>query len=382
MSEQERGVVDGCEYECELLASGLVGAATFPSLLALSQSQVFKRLRVSLSPGLVSSLLGLASVSFAGFGASLAALKTLTIVNQYFSPSDVRLSLSRRDVLISTVSSVVVFRALGGRFNAVLPSNLMRPGAFAMEWIPAMKESQAATPKEREVIKTLGQNHGCHSCGERRGVEFVADHQPPSRLLGNHRNGKTGPINAISANPLVQRFYPQCVRCSRIQGGILGGFNGQALSHTQAIRTHVTSFRPHHVFLPIPFIVAYLNETNRQKPVRTIPRDLVKAPSPQSTAERTGITAARATATDSATPETEGTTSPQAGKQKAKPTEVAKEAAGSERSVWMDVEVALKFPLFIVWHKIVQFLDSFANPLASFHVTLWAFTIIAALGTA
>lgn len=372
MSAEEKG--DGAGCECELLTSGLVGAAAFPTVLAVMQTRIFKPLRISHGPGLSSPLLGLASVTLASFGASLAALKTLTIVNQYFSSSDVRLSLNRRDLLLSTASGVVVFRALGGRFNAVLPSNLMRPGSFAAEWIPALREAEAASPKEREVIKALGQKHGCHSCGDRRGVEFVADHQPPSRLLGNHRNGG---VKSAKPSPLLQRFYPQCVRCSRIQGGILGGGNGKSVSHPQAVRTHARSFRPHHVFLPVPFAIAYLNEANKKTPKLTMPRDLVVTPSQQDTG--TSTQSAGEDGKPQAAVETKDT------KQTQSPTtalEVVKSEPMVARSenVWLDIEVALNFPLFIVWRKVVHFLDSF-NPLASFHMTIWAFTVFAALGT-
>ena len=61
--------------------------------------------------------------------------------------------------------------------------------------------------------------------------------------------------------------------------------------------------------------------------------------------------------------------------------EVKKERPESASDVWLDVEVALNFPLFIIWRRIVHFFDSFHDPLASFHMTLWAFTVVAALGT-
>ncbi len=351
--------MEGCG--CELLTSGLAGAAAFPTLLAASQAFVFRPLKVSLGPGLTSPLLGLASVAVASFGASLAALKTLTIVNQYFSASDVRLSLNRRDLLISTASGVVLFRALGGRFGAVLPSNLMRPGAFAAEWLPAMRESEVATPKERTLVRTLGARHGCHSCGEKRGVDFVADHQPPSRLIGNHRNAGTRPVNP---SPFLQRFYPQCRRCSAVQGGILGGGNGQSLLHPKAIRTHATSFRPYHLFLPVPFVVAYLNETNRRYHMLSMPQDMALPPSPQVTTEAT-----RAIEATKQVKQAEKEEERQSGRQ-------------LPQDVWLEIEVALNFPLFLVWRRIVHFIDSFDDPVASFHMTLWAFTIVAAIATA
>lgn len=363
---------------CELLASGLVGAVTFPSLLALAQTRIFKPLRITLGPSLVSPFLGLVSVTVASFGASLAALKTVVTVNQYFSASDVRLTLDRRDLLLSTAGGVVVFRALGGRFGAVLPSNLLRPGAFAVEWVPALRESEAALPKEREVIKALGSRHGCHSCGERIGVEFVADHQPPSSLIGNHRNGSTkSPI----PNPLLQRFYPQCVKCSRIQGGILAGGNGKAVSHPQAVRTHVLSFRPYHMFLPLPLAIAYLNETSKRTPSLTIPKDLTPGEGNARKGEEGSGSCAKTSAAQSQAQQTASDNRTE----KAASVEVVSDKTQKARDstpAWLDVEGVLNFPLLILWRRIMHLLDSFNNPLVSFHLTVWAFTIIAALGTA
>jgi hypothetical protein len=333
-------------------------------------------------------------------GASLASLKTLAVVNEYFSPSDVRLSLNRRDILLSTASGVVLFRAWGGRFGAVLPSNLMRPGAFAAEWIPALRESEAASPKEREVIKVLGQRYGCHSCGEKKGVDFVADHQPPSRLLGNHRNGGA---KAPRSNPLLQRFYPQCMRCSRTQGGVLGGGNGNSLTHPKAIMTHSTSFQPHHIFLPLPFFIAYLTETGKGLRKQIIPDDLeareipsgertkplsaVKSSGKEEKAEAAEM-ARTVQAKDANSPQDKVKQKPKA-KEKASPkvksAKVEAEVENTEQKTadnsWLDMDVALDFPLLIVWRKLMLFLDSFANPLTSFHITLWMFTIIAAMGT-
>ena len=376
---KKKGIGEEVGCACELLTSGLAGAVTFPSLLALTQTRIFKPLRISLGPGLSSSFLGLASVTFASFGASFAALKTIVIVDQYLSGSDARLTLNRRDLVLSTASGVVMFRALGGRFGAVLPSNLMRPGAFAAEWVPALRESEAATPKEREVIKTLGSRHGCHSCGEKRGVEFVADHQPPSKLIGNHRNGINNPPKP---SPLLQRFYPQCVKCSRIQGGILGGGNSKFASHRQAVRTHVRSFRPYHMFLPLPLAIAYLNTTSKRTPCLTILTQAGNWGGDSAKTTAGGRTSAKTSAvrSEEASPaQASGNGAEKAGPRTAVGVKKDEPQKASEHS--SAVEGVLSFPLLIAWCRMMRLLDSF-NPMVSFHLTVWAFTIIAALGTA
>lgn len=66
--------------------------------------------------------------------------------------------------------------------------------------------------REREEGNRIGQEWGCHTCGKQNpGTplgNFVLDHQPPTAL-----------------NPFgrVQRLYPQCASCSRIQGGWVNG---------------------------------------------------------------------------------------------------------------------------------------------------------------
>ena len=331
--------VDNCV--CELLSTGVIGAAAFPSLLAVSQTFIFKPLKISCSPRLTASIFGLASVTVASFGATLASLQTLSIV-QKFTSSNLKLSLNTRDVFLSTVSGVVVYRALGGRYASALPSNLMRPGAFAVEWIPALNESGGATAKEREVIQMLGRRHGCHTCGERSGAPFIADHQPPSKILGNHRHGNTQPLTTPS--PTVQKFYPQCRGCSSTQGGILAGRNEGWANHPKAYRTHIRRLRPYHFFLPFPFAFAYLKAMGGNHPTPTAPTASQDAPE---------LVVSHKVSHD----------------------HVVLRTTPLLDDVWEN------FPLVIMWRLMVQFLTSFNNPMTAFHMTLWGFTIIASLGT-
>ena len=339
----------------QLLGSGVVGAVTFPTMLASSQLAVFKPLRLSYQPGLQSSLLGLASVTLASFGASLAALKTISVLQQHLPTPEKKLSLTYRHLFVSTGSGVVLFRALGGRFRSVLPSNLMRPGVFATEWIPALREAEHASPGEREIIQALGKKNGCHTCGTRTVEKFVADHQPPSRLLNNHRNPISEP------DPLMQRFYPQCKKCSNVQGGILARQDVKdATTHAGAIRTHGSSLRLYHVFLPIPFLTAYLfGASSQRRAVGTAETSLASTGdgAKAQNSENSEATVAKKSSSISDKSDKEGTA----------------------LRVWMDTP--LSFPLFIVWQEITRFIDSFTDPLISFHLTLWTFTIIAALGS-
>lgn len=86
------------------------------------------------------------------------------------------------------------------------------PGPFAGDSIPARGPERDFRINERIELNEIGAETGCHTCGIKSpgttSGNFVADHQPPTAL--NLRN-----------NP--QRLFPQCVTCSRTQGGWITG---------------------------------------------------------------------------------------------------------------------------------------------------------------
>jgi hypothetical protein len=89
------------------------------------------------------------------------------------------------------------------------------PGPFAGESIPARGPGRDFTDDERTEINRIGAETGSHTCGtndpETNSGNFVPDHQPPSAL-----------------NPFgrTQRLYPQCLTCSRRQGGWITSNSG------------------------------------------------------------------------------------------------------------------------------------------------------------
>ena len=89
------------------------------------------------------------------------------------------------------------------------------PGPFAGESIPARGPERDFTASERTEINRIGAETGCHTCGTRIPEtlygDFIPDHQLPNAL---NRAGK------------AQRLYPQCVTCSRRQGGWITGSGG------------------------------------------------------------------------------------------------------------------------------------------------------------
>ena len=377
----------------ELLATTAAGAVTFPTVLALAQTAVFKPLRITCA-GVLSPVFGCLSVSLAGFAASFAAIKACSLIQDSLKSADGdsssstrKLSFSTPELIVSTVSSVVIFRALGGRFSSVLPSHLFHPGAFAAERIVAMRGTQSANSTEKALIRDLGKKYGCHSCGKRRVKMFVCDHQPPSHLLRKNKSSSAVASSERNVNVLRsdaqtsanasnvvdngvtvrQYFYPQCYECSSMQGGLLN--NGGKPS--KAIVTHPLSLRLYHIFLPVPFAVAYLS-TSLQDGVPSIAKLATNSGHVLKNFSSNAVDISQETA-EKTTQTLKGSMAIASSRSKNTLHSLIRESDISE--------LVSNFPLLIVWKRAVHFLDSFKNPGDAFHIMLWAFVIVAAWGT-
>jgi RHS repeat-associated protein len=86
------------------------------------------------------------------------------------------------------------------------PPSTLKPGPNAGDSIPA--SGPKVTPSEQKQINKFGDERGCHTCGTAKpgtkSGNWVGDHQPANKL--NPPGGS-------------QRLYPQCLACSRRQGG-------------------------------------------------------------------------------------------------------------------------------------------------------------------
>ncbi|WAT15827.1 RHS repeat domain-containing protein [Xanthomonas fragariae] len=84
----------------------------------------------------------------------------------------------------------------------------LAPGEHAVDSVPARGPERDFTPEERKKVNEIGRETGCHTCGTTdpgtKGGNFIPDHQPPTKA---NPNGEP------------QRLYPQCLSCSRQQGG-------------------------------------------------------------------------------------------------------------------------------------------------------------------
>ena len=355
----------------ELLATSVTGAVVFPAVLGLGQVAVFKPLRLVHSSPLA-SVIGCVSVLAAGCVASAAAVQVISLSRRWQSISDTTqapassanssVDFGAQELLVSTVASTVLFRALGGRFSSVLPSHLLRPGAFAREWIPV--RATQATERQRTIVRELGRRHGCHSCGTRSVKQFHADHQPPTKLHNN--GGKTPGDNGTGS----QRLYPQCNKCSSTQGAALAHGGAAAKSKWSVIRTHPLSLRSYHLFLPVPLAVAYLKRSgglvtqSNTSPLSASSKAVSERGDGTKEAERGGR-------------EREAEQKRTVSREVARP-QTGLHALFGESNL---PNLIRDFPLLIIWNRLVYFLDSFRNAGDAFHITLLAFSVVAALGT-
>jgi hypothetical protein len=155
----------------------------------------------------------------------------------------------KADVVCDAVMGVVLFRAMGGRYRALLPSDLVKPGACAVESLPAPGSQYATDVAKGELARLMRRwvagvgwvegwagfparrpraptrappppsppSDGCHHCGSRHG-RVIGDHIPPNKVVfgGAAANGGGGPgrrpLAPTSAAAAVAQFIATSAR--------------------------------------------------------------------------------------------------------------------------------------------------------------------------
>jgi len=124
------------------------------------------------------------------------------------------------------VLGLIAYKGIGGRFWSISPSSFTNLGSFAKHSVSLPATDAYATQSQRKIIERMGKLAGCHTCGDHmitsrgfNGVKFIADHMPPQSVVKQMNSRWYRKIFGIKVK---QRFFPQCLKCSRIQGSILG----------------------------------------------------------------------------------------------------------------------------------------------------------------
>lgn len=221
------------------------GTSVFSALLSLSTLMQLKIFRISTgTPPPIPTLFGITSVATAAYCSHWMSIKAFQMARQ-----DVKMAAnfsSTKDYATTTTTGrhlldfdredfshalrvcafgLLAFKGLGGRFWSIAPSNITNLGSFARTVFSIPATEKYATSSQRKVIERLGRTIGCHTCGSRmifhkspNGVKFIADHMPPQAVV-KQMNARW--YRRLFGIKVKQRFYPQCITCSNLQGGLL-----------------------------------------------------------------------------------------------------------------------------------------------------------------
>lgn len=101
---------------------------------------------------------------------------------------------SKRELLLKFYVGLGMFVILEQRlFLTSLPSSLLSVGVFANVRAGSLPASSfVASEVQRNSMQKFGRIFGCHHCGNRQffsvGLNFIADHQPPSKIAEQMNN--------------------------------------------------------------------------------------------------------------------------------------------------------------------------------------------------
>ena len=146
------------------------------------------------------------------------------------------------DALRAAACGVTAYALLGGRPTSLTPSHLASVGAFGWRRASLAASRNYATDAQRKQLASLGRRFGCHTCGVKSSVQWIADHQPPQKIaaLRDARWWKRLPFLGA---PTAQRFYPQCAPCSQKQSAAVRVLSGRSVLHLPTVRPfHLTGF--------------------------------------------------------------------------------------------------------------------------------------------
>jgi len=170
-------------------------------------------------------------------------------------------------VVASTFICTLHFFILAGSFRAVVPSNVLYPGAFYKSSIPCIDYSKQITASQRREINVIGRKYGCHSCGllypalmaicqPWRKTIYFADHSPPIAISHLYNEFATGKLEG--------KLIPQCPNCSYLQANCVKEIlkNKTNFKNKKCFVTHGFTWHSFKLFLPWPLLISLLIDDN------------------------------------------------------------------------------------------------------------------------
>ena len=181
-------------------AVGAVGGLTFGLGLAAGGA-LAGAVGVSSASGASATAIGMGTVALS----SAAAGQTSRAADNVIRGRPATQGLGQVDeMLLDAAAGMVFFKAGGGNFSQIAPSDITGIGAYGRESIPS--SGRNVSRSESAQVQILGDMYGCHTCGTMQpGGSWVGDHQPPASVPSN----------------TPRALFPQCPTCSARQGGYL-----------------------------------------------------------------------------------------------------------------------------------------------------------------
>jgi hypothetical protein len=117
-----------------------------------------------------------------------------------------------RDLIRKSLLGFTLFSLIEQKnFYTSIPSSILSEGVFANRHGSIIATSNIATESQRSAIQIFGRKYGCHHCGSKQlfssTIGFIADHQPPTKLL-LHRAGEKNILAHLMGKRVRLLFHP------------------------------------------------------------------------------------------------------------------------------------------------------------------------------
>jgi len=229
-------------FESGLKNALLLGAGGGVGFLATASTvqllSMVLRLPASTMRGTVFGTLGIASSCVAAvYSADCAQKLAMRDPRDVFGRDDwERLEGS----IAAVITGGIAFALLGGRARSLLASEYILPGAFSMKKSALPTGTLYADTREKGAIAFAGRLFGCHTCGDRKAKDYIADHMPPNKFA-KKANARWYRRIFKGRLDVKQHFFPQCYSCSQVQSRAVN------METARPFKLHLAQLRLYHL---------------------------------------------------------------------------------------------------------------------------------------
>eukprot|EP01024_Parvocaulis_polyphysoides_P040569 TRINITY_DN36955_c0_g1_i1.p1 TRINITY_DN36955_c0_g1~~TRINITY_DN36955_c0_g1_i1.p1 ORF type:complete len:322 (+),score=33.19 TRINITY_DN36955_c0_g1_i1:112-1077(+) len=236
------------QFVVQCLSSALGFTAGLATVQVVSMG-----VRVSCCTPVMGPIMGVIGVGLSSAVAGQVSFAVEESMNgRKFNWQNPYVNVNGRDVVWDALCGIVIFKIAGGSYRNILPSDVVKPGAMAVESLPA-KGKEYVTGVQKLELQRLYKKYGCHHCGSKGGAP-IGDHMPCNKFVWGGANEPpkyktiTNPAHkwirqsfGLPVGPPDQRYFPQCRRCSNFQSAVVRRNKGTKLI------LHFGSVQPQHL---------------------------------------------------------------------------------------------------------------------------------------